>query len=442
MSLPLLSQSRGIGNLVSRIGTIISRFGLTSGKFEKLLRKFNVITRNLDCVPTFPITAKVLQRNPKLIRKLSKNGVEFAIHGYIHIDHKALSFEEQVTHYKKAISVFQACQVPYTGFRAPFLRTNEDTARALSRLYFTYDSSRAVNWHVVHRAGHSETALAEYERLVEFYQAQSAEEITVLPRLNNGIVEIPVCIPDDEAMVERLGIKDIREMRKIWGDILQKTYSRGELFTIQLHPERINECQPALANVIHRAKIYQPPVWIATLREISAWWREKAEFTFDIQEQGTGGFNVHANCSDRAAILVKNGNVYAPAKEWSSGYQLVTDRDFRLESPLRPVVGVAPETCEEAMDFLKSDGFIVEKSERPEKYGIYLENLARFEEKDKRIVLERIDHANVTLLRYWRWPYGTRMALTVTGDIDSITLFDFVFRIYENWRQKRHNLDH
>jgi aromatic ring hydroxylase len=91
MKLGFLSKSRGIRNLISRIITVLCRFGLSSKRFEKRLKKYYEITNKADCLPTFAITAIVLARNPDYIKELSRKGVEFAVHGYVHIDYKVLS---------------------------------------------------------------------------------------------------------------------------------------------------------------------------------------------------------------------------------------------------------------------------------------------------------------------------------------------------------------
>jgi hypothetical protein len=437
MGLHFLSKSRGLTNLCSRIGTIFSRFGISSGKFAKLLFEYSDITSSLGCVPTFPITAVILKRHPGLIKKLGENGAEFAIHGYIHTDYRELSFQEQLAHYEKAINIFKMYGVPYTGYRAPFLRTNSETTRALIRLEFAYDSSQAAYWNVIGRNGYSDDAWSEHGRLLDFYQPQPAQDFSVLPRSNNGILEIPVSIPDDEVMVERLGIRDARKIGKIWGAVLQRIYDRGELFTLQLHPERIKYCEEALADVVRQARSLNPPVWIATLGQIAGWWQEKERFIFEIEALGNGGYKVHAGCSERATVLFKNCRVNAMADKWCDGYQTIASRDFVLESPVRPVIGLAPNSAPEAVNFLKSEGYIAEKSEQPDKYRLYLGNLVQFSEADKKPLTEKIEGSGAPLLRYWRWPDQTRMALTVTGDIDSITLIDFVLRVCENWWQRR-----
>jgi len=46
-------------------------------------------------------------------------------------------------------------------------------------------------------------------------------------------------------------------------------------------------------------------------------------------------------------------------------------------------------------------------------------------------VLDAIESGTGPLVRVWRWPDGARSALAVTGDIDALTLRDFVVRSWE-----------
>lgn len=433
----MLSKSRGARNLLARIRTVMARFGLSSKRFHRLLKDYQALTRELGCVPTFPITAVVLQRHPRIIRDLHDQGVEFAVHGYVHIDYGVIPEAEQSTHYQNAVDIFQACRVPFTGFRAPFLRVNDRTFPALSRVGFPYDSSLAVHWDVIEKSQYTEEAWGEYLRVLEFYQSQPAEARPVLPGFFNGSVEIPISMPDDEITVERLGITEPEEIAKIWEAIVRKTYASGEMFTIQLHPERIAECGLALSRAVGLAKTYNPPVWIATLREIAEWWQERAGFSFDISPQDDGKYLIKAECSPRATVLVKNGKTGVPADAWYEGYKIVTEREFALESPRRPVIGVNEDSSAEALSFLRNEGYIVEKNNRPSDYTLYLDNLKDFTRDDERGLVDRIDESDATLVRYWRWPDRARSAASVTGDIDSITISDFVLRIIETSRENR-----
>ncbi len=432
-----LSCSRGTQNLLLRIGTVFSRFGVTSKRIEHRLNRYCAVTGNFGCAPTFPVTAVVLKRHPKLIRQLSQKGVEFAVHGYIHIDHRPLSSEEQARHFQKAIDTFKACQIPFTGFRAPYLRISDETAGVLGNLNFLYDSSQVIHWDVVDKTRYSRYEWNEYTKLLDFYQVRSAQSYLALPRFTSGLVEIPVSLPDDEAMVDRLGITDDKEMTGIWQAILQKTYARGELFTVQLHHERISFCEGALAHILQQARELNPPVWVATLGDIANWWKEKDGFSLGLSPEGGGRYRVKANCSPEATLLVKNCRVSGPVTEWSDGYQSIGARDFVIESPKRPVIGVGLDSSPEAVSFLKSEGFIVERSDQPDNCATYLTDLADFQITDEKPLAETIERSSAPRLRYWRWPNQARSALSVTGDIDAITLTDFVLRIVETWRQNR-----
>jgi peptidoglycan/xylan/chitin deacetylase (PgdA/CDA1 family) len=438
-----LSKSRGTKNLISRIISILRRFGLSSKKFNRLLNRYCAVTRELGCVPTFPITAVTLKRHPELVRELCRQGVEFAVHGYIHIDYGVLSEEEQAEHYRKAIKTFNSCQVPFTGFRAPLMHINSKTSGVLRDLGFPYDSSRGVCWDVINRNEFTEGLWRERDKVLALYECRHYRECSVLPRTINGFVEIPVSTPDDEIMVDRLGVTSESKIGEIWQMVLQKSYQGGELFTLQLHPERITYCEKALVALLDKARQAKPKVWVATLREIAAWWLEKDNFAFEVKLQDDGRYRVTAACSDRATVLLRNCQASVPADEWFDGYKIVTARDFILDSPMRPVIGVSPDSSPAAVSFLKSEGYIVEKSDRHDDYAVYLDNLSRFREADEKPLSLRIEQANAPLLRFWRWPDQARSALSVTGDIDSITLVDFVLRVFENWPYKgRRNPEH
>jgi peptidoglycan/xylan/chitin deacetylase (PgdA/CDA1 family) len=432
----LLSKSRGTRNLFSRVVSTFRRFGISPNKFVYLLDIYNKSALKLGYRPTFAITAAILNRYPNFIKELALQGIEFAVHGYFHVDYTTISYDEQDKHFRKAIEAFKTCEIPYVGFRAPFLRINGYTPRVLETLGFMYDSSLSVKWDVIDLGKHLRS-IGEYNRLIDFYRPRNAEQYLSLPRNKGGLIEIPVSIPDDELMVDRLGITSTNEIGNVWKAILEQTYNRGELFTLQLHPERIIYCESALVDVISQAKNLNPPVWIVTLQEICAWWKEREKFVFNIFDQGDGKYRVKANCSERATLLVKNSKVNVPVSEGFDGYQCIKARDFVIESPKRPVIGVKQNSSSIAVDFLRNEGFVVERSDQSDDYGIYLDKLTEFTEFDEKTLYDEINCSNAPLLRYWRWPDQNKSALSITGDIDSMTLIDFLLRIYENWRQKK-----
>ena len=160
----------------------------------------------------------------------------------------------------------------------------------------------------------------------------------------------------------------------------------------------------------------------------------RKNFTFSISSQVDGGYKVRANCSDRATVLLKNIKANVPVNEWFDSYQSVIARDFVLEGPTSPVIGVGLDSSPTAVSFLRGEGYIVEPSDKADHYAKYFNNLAQFSEADEKTLSREIEQSDAPLLRYWRWPDQAKSALSVTGDIDSMTLIDFALRILENWR--------
>jgi hypothetical protein len=83
---------------------------------------------------------------------------------------------------------------------------------------------------------------------------------------------------------------------------------------------------------------------------------------------------------------------------------------------------------------LNREGFVVEQSDQRDNYGVYFNNLAQFKEADEKWLTEELQQSNTPIIRYGRWPNRAKSALSITGDIDSMTLGDFVLRILENWQ--------
>jgi hypothetical protein len=79
--------------------------------------------------------------------------------------------------------------------------------------------------------------------------------------------------------------------------------------------------------------------------------------------------------------------------------------------------------------FLKEEGFVV--WDGADSGGFPLTGIKTFGEKDKRRVLETIEASGTPRVRLWRWPKLARCAMSVTGDIDAMTLVDFLRRPFE-----------
>ena len=109
------------------------------------------ITLNLykkyDVKATFFCVAEMMEKELGIIPMLNRNGHEIGCHGLVHDSDKAfdiLGMEEQVNHLKRAKNLIEEqTGQPLMSFRAPALRVNEYTCKALMEAGYKYDSSVA-----------------------------------------------------------------------------------------------------------------------------------------------------------------------------------------------------------------------------------------------------------------------------------------------------------
>jgi hypothetical protein len=256
----------------------------------------------------------------------------------------------------------------------------------------------------------------------------------VTPRLLDGIVDIPVALPDDEILLDRLRF-DIDERTAELLHVLELTYERGELFTMQVHPERIPELAGPIGAVLADARARRPAVYIARLDEIADWWLRRARFQLAVARTGDGRYRVRFEGDGDATLLVRGLDVARTA--WY-GHEARTEvREFDVVGGRMPAVGITRRSPEAIRHFLTEEGIPHEISDDPRAYGAHLDIAdADWTEIG---VLAAIDAAPGPLVRLGRWPNGARSALAVTGDVDALTLGDFAIRSWEtrDWRVAR-----
>jgi len=97
-----------------------------------------------DIPATFYFTGEFVDLVPESIDLVKDHGHEIGCHGYYHDPERSfdiLSFEEQVSILRKAKDLIESISGPIESFRAPALRINKDTVKALEATKFTSDSS-------------------------------------------------------------------------------------------------------------------------------------------------------------------------------------------------------------------------------------------------------------------------------------------------------------
>ncbi|WP_406661217.1 polysaccharide deacetylase family protein [Methanolobus sp. ZRKC3] len=110
-----------------------------------LPRIINLLAK-YDINGTFYFTGMFSEKSPEAVEYVKDHGHEIACHAYDHSVSKAfdlLSYEQQVKELKKAKNTIESCGGKVTSFRAPALRINEHTVKALEKVGFKTDSSVA-----------------------------------------------------------------------------------------------------------------------------------------------------------------------------------------------------------------------------------------------------------------------------------------------------------
>ena len=423
-------RNKGWASVLRRGKMIVQRYGITSNNMKENLELFEKILDKYGCGATIPIPAAILQRHgKKAMQEFNNQCFEFAIHGFVHNDYSTLSRHEQGEQLQKAIDIFNDLGVNAEGFRGPYLGWNEDTLAVLKNAGIAYDSDETFIRDMIDEGMFPSRYRSAYHKVLGMYKPKNAREYIVMPHIVNGLVRIPVSLPDDEMLVDRLNISD-SEIGEVWKYMLDESYERGELFTLQLHPERIRICARALETVLAESRNRNPCIWIAQLRKIADWWKERSEFSFEIIEDGNREYVVDIDCSRGATILLKNIENEG-AKEWYDSCKTIEiTKRFKVKSSYRPFIGVCPGAPEGLVSFLKEEGFYVEESTAKDKFKIYFDfDRNDFEEKDKLSIIRKIDGSDSPLVRIWRWPQGARSALSITGDIDAMSVWDYARRI-------------
>lgn len=266
-----------------------------------------------------------------------------------------------------------------------------------------------------------------YETLHDFYHGSSAAETVCVPTTHPNFIEIPVCVPDDLQLRDGLNLNP-EGISQIWNQLLDQVHQRGELFTLLFHPELASFCESPFVSLLQKAHQIEPTVWIARLSDISRWWREKADFAVEVVSDQRF-LKLSFRCSPRATILAK-GLDLPGGSIWDGAYYRLESN--ALEAPLTPLpfIGIADSVPEHTLSFLREQGYILETGEKAEFCGIVLntDTVARIPNNLE--LIEYIETTPAPLVRYWRWPDGAKSALSVTGDLDALSLMDYASRLF------------
>jgi hypothetical protein len=311
------------------------------------------------------------------------------------------------------------------------LSWNSYTTKAIQKNSLLWESDQTVIWN-----GFIDSKLSKLRHFMAnavhlLYSPHDAKKNIVIARLQDEVVHIPIMLPDDEILVDRLGIKDSNTIEKIWTDILEKIHLRGEVFVLLLHPERFPICGQVLENLLKKVSYSEQGVWVTGMTEVAEWWKEKRQFKFTFQKESKKGYRVHFKCTDRATILGRNHCTKVSRTPFYKDYHIIEDKEFFVESGnLKPCIGIHPKCSRKLLNFLKDEGFPYEVSDSNSKYSLFLEGGGTFARNDEMALLNKIEENPNPIIRYWRWPEGMRSAFVTTHDLDCLTITDFLYRAF------------
>ena len=340
-----------------------------------------------------------------------------------------MSMGEQVAQIGMAREIFNDFDMPVYGFRSPYLSRNCFTAEAIQKNNFLWESNETLicNDYLVSQELKLSSLMRDAIHLL--YSPLDAQENVVIPRLLGEVVGIPVTLPDDEILIERLGIIDSNTIESIWANILEKTREQGGIFVLQLNPERFAICRDAIEGLLDRASRPERGIWVTGMKEVAEWWKEKSQFEVDFRSVPRKGYRVKCKCTDRAVVLCRNHGSEASQTFLYRDYHTIKQREFFVASgELKPCIGVCPRCSEMLLDFLKYEGFAFEVSQDSSKYSLFVDGYEIFNRKDEQILLNMIEQSTNPIIRYWRWPQGKRSAFVTSHDLDCLTLTDFLLR--------------
>ncbi|NJL04216.1 MAG: polysaccharide deacetylase family protein [Chloroflexaceae bacterium] len=413
--------------VVLRLYNLIQRYGLTTAKARNRVIDCILLLRRYGCAPTFPTPGRVVERNPDFCHAIQQMGAELAIHGYDHIDFHSLSQAEARWQFDRAIATYQQAGVGASGFRCPYLSYSERLLEALPAGQLCYSSNTAVLWDEVNDQPQAKPG-AIYTNLTEFYAgASSAHTLSVPHTLPNGMIEIPVSLPDDMQIYDGLHAGR-KGLALAWLDILRHSYQRGEMFTLLFHPELYYLCALAFERLLIETRSVRPGIWVARLSDIAAWWHEKADFRVAMTHPAEQ-LELHFTCSERATILARHLPLAGPTQHWRDAYQQVLTHSVCVPAAPLPLLGVADDVPAATAALLAEQGYLIQRGAAARDCATYIDAALVQRMATPVALIAYIEHLTTPLIRYWRWPSGYASVLSFSGDLDALSLMDYAARI-------------
>jgi hypothetical protein len=205
-----------------------------------------------------------------LIADIRAEGFEVGVHGLRHDGRDLQSpteLDRRLPGIRAAASRWEA-----TGFRAPSMHRDWEL---MPRLCFDYDSS------------YPDT---------DVFEPHPGGCCTWLPFFNQGLVELPLTLPQDHTLFVILGRHD----GSAWIEKASFLRDRGGLAQVLTHPDYL--LSPRILDAYRQLLEHfaaDETAWRALPRDVSAWWRRRAASTIEASERG---WEVRGPAADEATV--------------------------------------------------------------------------------------------------------------------------------------------
>ncbi len=252
--------TKGVLATMQRACSLPIRYGLTPNRMRARLQQMAQLLARRDSIGTVTATASTIARHPELVRDL--RAFDVAIHGFHHTAYAGKAAQVQADDLDSARRVFERFGLECRGFRAPYLSEDGATLRLLRERRFLYDSSSP---HYVLPLQPSRRDMWDLARLRYPNLQHGPSQV----RCVDGLARIPVSLPDDEILIDGLGVRSTLSLTKVFAEMMDACQATAGHLVIQVHPERVGFCAEALANLIDRA--IDADAWIAPLVDVARW---------------------------------------------------------------------------------------------------------------------------------------------------------------------------
>lgn len=427
MDLRAWYKKRGARFIYLRGKRLVTRYGLTQGKVKNGIKKFVAALAEVNCSPTFFTPGSLLMENPEFFIDLQRKGVELGVHGYYHINLTNIPVDKANQQLMKAIQTFNNYGLDIHGFRCPYLGCNDQIINTFTGKEFIYSSNSPIVWNGNLDIGGKNKNLL-FNTISKFYTGEYSTETVSYPYMKSNLVEIPLFVPDDLQLHDGLELNE-DEAAKAWILMFKHIYNRGELFVVMFHTEQAKFCTKPFLDLIKYAQMCQPGVWIARLCDISEWFIEKSKFTVETS-QVSSGLRLTFGCSPRATILIKGAEISEHYAPWDGAYQRVVANSIEIPAGSLPFIGIGTDVPDAVVTFLSDQGYILINGEEATSCNIYLDNQSLAHIPNDAALIDFIEGTETLLVRYWRWPDGVKSAISITGDLDALSLVDYMSRLF------------